>query len=90
MDDDENNDFDYIEDPNSNCECYPLSNKDLAAKINEFDKEYDFIYNGPDYGGGTTGGNTPPKPLPCDCKLNIAEDSEVIAEFENITNCDWS
>lgn len=83
MDNDNENDFDYIEDPNSNCECYPLSNKDLANHINEIDEEYNFEYDGPDYGGGTTGGTTPPKPGgECSCDLEVAEDLEVIAELE--------
>ena len=74
------NDFDYIKDPNG-CDCFPWSNSALAEEIDKIDENFEYSYDGPDYGGGTTGGNGIPGEE-CSCKLKLAEDGSV-AEYLN-------
>ena len=76
MDDNKDNDFDYIKDPNG-CDCFPLSNSALAEEIDKIDINFEYEYDGPDYGGGTTGGNGIPG-NDCTCGLQIADDKEVL------------
>lgn len=49
LDNDPDNDWSYIEDPNG-CDCNPLSNYELADALG-------VDYDGPEYGGGSTGGD---------------------------------
>ena len=80
MDGNKDNDFDYIKDPNG-CDCFPWSNSALGAEIDRLDTNFEYKYDGPDYGGGTTGGNGIPGD-DCECLLRIADDG-VVGEYLN-------
>ena len=65
MDNDENNDWSYIEDPNG-CDCNPLSNWELANALGMDPDDF------PEYGGGSTGGEGG-----AGIDFEIAEDKDV-------------
>lgn len=64
MDNNPDNDWSYIEDPNG-CDCNPLSNWDLAEALG-------IEYDGPEFGGGSTGGDGS-----SGVDFEIAEDKDV-------------
>lgn len=65
LDNDENNDWSYIEDPNG-CDCNPLSNWELANALGMDPDDF------PEYGGGSTGGEGG-----AGVDFEIAEDKDV-------------
>ena len=86
MDDDPDNNWDYIEDPNG-CECFPLSNHEVVNGLKYPglpNDSTDYWPEGsfddyPEFGGGTTGGSgggsgTNPDAI---TKENIASDADV-------------